>query len=310
MRDWARRGAIAAALTLAGLTALTPEVAAGGRRPAAAAAIDLSTPQGALTAQRKIQCSTIESRPEIFWWEGQAFSRRQGERDRLLFTVEGMNIRACTAIEDPVRGRGFRLVSREILLYKDPVTGVPLSTWANPWTGETVKVLHIANDPVNNSFFEKDREGKPSAFRPRERAGEWYQSTTVPLFYRNPLTAGYEAEVGGTYHATEMFHFLGDLGDLTDPTRDSATVKIAWVRMSDWLPWMKMNGREGLIYFSTAGVKLDDFSQLSDTLKAEIAARYPDYATPPPADDQRPNVTSWSYYRDISEGRIAPPPRD
>ncbi|NJO12228.1 MAG: DUF1838 family protein, partial [Gammaproteobacteria bacterium] len=36
-----------------------------------------------------------------------------GERDRLLFKVEGMNVRQCGTVEDPQRGQGYRLVSRE-----------------------------------------------------------------------------------------------------------------------------------------------------------------------------------------------------
>ena len=77
------------------------------------------------------------------------YSRVQGEADRLLFRVEGMNIRACTSIKDPKRGNGFRMVSRELLFYQDPVTGELMDEWKNPWTGETVEVLHVANDPVN-----------------------------------------------------------------------------------------------------------------------------------------------------------------
>ena len=53
-----------------------------------------------------------------------------GERDRKLFGLMGMNIRQCGAIEDPERGEGYRLVSREIMLYLDPDTGGdgPLTT--------------------------------------------------------------------------------------------------------------------------------------------------------------------------------------
>ena len=69
--------------------------------------------------------------------------------DRLLFRFEGMNTRQCVTVIDPVRGKGFRQVSREILIYPDPTTGRIIDEWQNPWSGETVQVLHIANDPVN-----------------------------------------------------------------------------------------------------------------------------------------------------------------
>ena len=44
-------------------------------------------------------------------------------------------------------------------------------------------------------------------------------------------------------------------------------------------------------------------------MKEEIAAHYPDYAEPPPLDDARPNVTSWIYYRRVSEGVEQAPER-
>jgi hypothetical protein len=44
----------------------------------------------------------------------------------------------------PKRGTGYRYVSREILLYEDPVTEKPLTTWKNSWTGEESAGLDCA----------------------------------------------------------------------------------------------------------------------------------------------------------------------
>jgi hypothetical protein len=77
------------------------------------------------------------------------------------------------------------------------------------------------------------------------------------------------------------------------------------VRMSQWLPWMKMGGRHGNIYMHTAGVKIGGYDELSATMKEQIEKHYPIYREPPPVDDQRRNVTSWSYFRDLMEQRNA-----
>ena len=66
-----------------------------------ASAFELTPGEGLLKAQRKITCSTIDAKPIVYWWYGRMYSRVQGEADRLLFRVEGMNIRACTSIKDP-----------------------------------------------------------------------------------------------------------------------------------------------------------------------------------------------------------------
>lgn len=81
-----------------------------------------------------------------------------------------MNIRQCATITDPKQGKGWRLVSREILLYLDPKTGEVVRSWKNPWTGETVPVLHVANDPVNQRpSFVTNPDGSP--FDPVAAAG-------------------------------------------------------------------------------------------------------------------------------------------
>ncbi len=277
--------------------------------PAFAGQLNLDDPDDAFSAARKTQCSTVDGEQITWWWHGKAYSRRQGERDRHLFNVEGMNTRQCTTISDPEKGDGYKLVSREILLYKDPKTDEVLATWENPWTGETVDVLHVANDPVNFTAYKIGRDGKPASFRGTIVGDKWWSTTTVPLWYPNVLASAFQKEIGGTYHATEMFNFMGDMESLLDEETTTAEVQVGWVRMSDWLPWMMMNGREGVIYMHTAGVKLDSWDDMSDTMKAEIAAHYPEYRTPPPADDDRRNETSWSYYKKIRDGEREAPQR-
>ncbi len=272
--------------------------------------LDPSAAVDSLQIMRKIMCSTIDNQPEVYWWHGTALSRKQGEKDVHLFNVEGMNIRSCSTLQDEEKGAGFHLVSREILLYKDPKTDEVLATWDNPWTGETVDVLQVANDPVNFKMYEIGRDGSPIEWSGEVgEDGTWWMRNTVPLWYTNPLGGSFQEEVGATYHATELFNFFGRTDDLFDPSQDSAKITVGWSRMSDWLPWMEMNGREGTIYMHTAGYKLEDFDQLSDTMKTEISKHYPEYASPPPAGDPRPNMTSWKYYRGIVDGTITAPDR-
>lgn len=270
----------------------------------AAAKIDLSTPEGASLALRKIQCSARDGEASTFYWNGEVLSRVEGEADRRLFKVMGMNIRQCVTVEDPAKGKGWRLITREVLFYLDPKTGEILKTWQNPWTGKTVNVLHIANDPVNQPpFFLTGRDGQPLSWPGQANGDHWWITSTIPLFYENPLGGAYQKYIGGTYHATEMFNFMGNLSDLTDAKKPSAEVRVGWVRLSNWLPWMEMGGRQGLVYFHTAGRKLESYDDMPEVMRRAIDEQFPEYRSPPPADDARPNETSWSYFR-----KKVPPP--
>jgi hypothetical protein len=276
-----------------------------GTSTASADEIDLMTAEGSVLANRKIQCSTVDEKPVVYTWQGKAYSRVPGERDKHLFNLDGMNIRQCTTVEDPEKGTGYRMVSREIMLYLDPRTNEVLRTWTNPWTGAELTPIHVANDPVNMRApsFGLDRAGNPMGASIKEINGTWLMPFEVPLFYTNVLGGDYQKYVGGTYHATEIFDFNGDMEELLDPDLDTAYPVVSWVRISQWLPWMEMGGRFGNLYFNAMGKKLESFDQLTDTMKAEIAANYPEYTTPPPVDDTRPNETSWTYMKKILDER-------
>jgi hypothetical protein len=192
------------------------------------------------------------------------------------------------------------MVTREVLLYKDPRTGEVLRTWDNPYTGKNVKVVHVANDPVNQRIGATDRAGRPLELPIVVNGSQWWLTQTVPLYYRNALGGDYQDYIGGKYRATEMFNFFGDVADLANPKLASVPVRIGWVRMSNWLPWMAMGDRPGYIYFHTAGRKLARAEDMPAALRAEIQANYPAYVAPPPLDDERPNETSWTYFKKVT----------
>ncbi len=262
--------------------------------------LDLTRPDDAVTAFRKIQCSTKDNEPVVYHWVGEVFSRIEGEPDRKLFDLQGMNVRQCVTVNDPVRGKGVRQVSRELMFYVDPKTGEVLKTWANPWTGKTVDVIQVANDPVNmrGPLFPIGADGKPYQFEGRIQNGRIFMPSVIPLWYTNPMGGDYQAYVGNQYHSMEIFDFVVDEADLTDASKPRANPSIAWVRMSPWLPWMEMTGRGGLLVFNATGQTLPGgIKELPKVITDQIAANYPTYTTPPPGDDPRPNDTSWTVFK-------------
>jgi len=145
--------------------------------------------------------------------------------------------------------------------------------------------------------FAKAADGTPAKWPGTISGDTWWNTITVPLFYINPLGGEYQKNVGGYYHATEMFNFFGKVSELVDPKNVNPAIEVGWVRLADWLPWMEMSGRAGIIYIHAAGRKLDSYEQLPTVMRKAIETEYPEYRNPPPGDDSRENETSWTYFK-------------
>ena len=273
--------------------------------------LDVSDPDQALLASNKLFCDNEPEKDSLYWWQGVVYSRIPGEKDRHIFNVSGMNIRQCARFDDPVKGVGFRSVSREIMLYLDPETGAVLRSWDNPWTGETVEVMHVHNDPVNarGPRFARNEEGEPQArFEPAIviNGTALQGGGAARLFYNNPLAGDYQDWEGGKYHATEFLTMAYPMDDALDASETAIQdAVISWGRVSGWLPWMKMRGRSGLMIHWTHGMRLHDWDDLPQLLRDEIATNYPEYREPPPVDDTRPNDTTWTVFKRMIDEKRA-----
>ncbi len=270
-----------------------------------AAANETFEGEKALEMMHKMYCGTVEDGKVRFGtWEGRAYSRVQGEKDRHLFNVIGINTRQCTTVEDPEKGEGFRSVSREVMFYLDPETNEIIDTWENPFTGETVDVVHVANDPVNmhGAMFAIGRGGKPLKIEFQSSGDFLVNRAEVPLFYTNPLAGDYQKYVGGAYHAMEIFNNFYDADEMLNSDSINFS-RMAWTRISQWLPWMEMGSRPGVMIVNATGFSTFELEDLPDILVKDLKERYPLYLTPPPIDDKRPNETSWTVFKKHIEAK-------
>jgi hypothetical protein len=272
---------------------------------------DLTNPDDIFKAGMKRTCTTVEGTPVLHWWTGKTYGRRPGEKDRHLFNVQGMNIRACKFYNDPKRGVGYRSVSREVMFHLDPVTNEVLRTWKNPWTGETVDVIQVHNDPVSMRAptYARDENGKPTMTQFRMFAHDSFFLSgggAARLFYKNPMAGEYQEYVGGDYHAMEFGTDASNMAQVLDPKVDVTDSILSWGRVSKWLPWMKMGDRDGVVIYHTAGIRAQKgFEELPEPMKGEILKNYPIYQQPPPLDDMRENETTWTVVKEAVDKQRA-----
>jgi hypothetical protein len=285
---------------LIGLMTLTAASSAEARR------LDLTKPEDVIAAEVRLNCAPDPNRPRMSAMTGRLYSQRMGEQNRHLFDVQAVNTRACVEVNDPKRGPGYRSVTREIMFYLDPATGRIMDTWINPWTGETVEVIHMFNDPVNmrSPKHAYDETGKPVAWDGTIVNGQAISRRATPFFRDSPMGGAYQDYVGNKYAVMEMSTTVIPADIWLDTAKKGPVPATSmWVRTSPWLPWMKMAGREGSTVLTSVWVAVGSLDEVPEPARSAIRTTYPDYAKAPPLDDARESVFSWQGMKQAIDAR-------
>jgi hypothetical protein len=265
--------------------------------------LDLSIPEDALLASHRIACGTQKpGHYEYGAWRGKVFGRVAWEVDRYLFDVVGVNTRRCPTVIDPERGTGYRLVSREFMLFLEPGTENILDVWQNPYTGSEVNVLPVKNDPVNfPPVLPHKRDGSPYVF-PGEVIGEYVvRNVQAKFYFPNSLGGGFAKAIGGYEQGMEIYtHFVPKAELLTNSETVVQNLRLAWHRFSNWEPWMEMGDIPGYLIYSTYGWRVKTEEELPQILQdAMNSDAFSLYREPPPEDDTRPMMDQNNTYREF-----------
>ena len=236
----------------------------------------------------KTRSSLDSSVSNFLTWKGNIYGFIPGEKRKLLFKMVGISVSRC--ILDEVGSWNF--ASRELTYYLHPETGEILHKWENPFTGETVTVIHVANNPVQGYFkgkFPAQVEGDTTTF-----VFDIFPTYPNPLA-ENPKFAEYSPQK--TYQAAELFKLSVPTADLLNPELLSVTqLKLSWDRIGQWVPWMKMGDRPGQMIYSGYGGKVNSLSELPQLLQDEIIHRVPIYKNAPKSFQEGADMTSWLYF--------------
>lgn len=249
----------------------------------------------------KTRGSLIPGEEFVFWWVGDIYDMVDEQTSNHLFSFEGFNIGRMVRVDG-----GWRMLTREVGLYKDKNTGEILETWKNPRTGATNQCVHVWNDPVNQQFLLDGPRGKFNV--PTTMHGDdIYWHAEVFLKYKSPLPrAQFPKEAASdTYQSVEMFQFFSKKEDLASD-KPSADCLISWVRVGQWLPWMEMGDAPGRLVYHCRGRKLKGgYNDLSDTVRNYVQKEHPEYSAAP-FNFTTPNETSWTYMRKLLQQKGSP----
>ena len=241
----------------------------------------------------RMRCNTEKAMDTMLSWTGTSYSLEPQKEQRQLFDLFGINVARCWFDE---ASQSWLFTSRELQYYLDPKTGKPLYKWLNPWTGETNNVVHVANDPVQMPFG--------NAPAPYILEGDGVQATfasNINLFYPNPLFGNDTLKPYAwykNYEGSELFKFYTPETEVLNETSTFApTMHFSWTRISQWLPFMKMDGRPGSMLFTASGSRTS-FEELPPWLQDDISKRLPIYKHAPPCMLDVPDSTSWTYFKE------------
>jgi Protein of unknown function (DUF1838) len=256
--------------------------------------LDLNKSSDLLTAYVKVRGSLDPKVETVVYDEGLIYTVVPNQPIKAILKFQMFNIGRFEKNDT-----GFNLITREMLVYEALKTGEIISSWINPFTKDTVPVLHVWNDPVNSKSVAKSFS-LPIMKLSNDRMCFYID---VPLFYPSPLKKAEwpQNSRSDMYQAAELFQFFVSEKDVQNTKLNSVPFDIAWTRFSDFLPWMKMADLPGYLMYSSRGSKLKNgFSDLPKNIKDYVAATDATYQHAPTT-YVTPNMTSWKYFKKVME---------
>ena len=218
--------------------------------------LDLRTGRGNQLAYARIQGNLDFGKQKYYWFKGQVMANRPGERIEDILGAQGFGVIRLKQRDDGVIER----MCRQIGLFTDLRSGEVLPEWRNPYIDETVKVVHVAMDPVHfliEEFFPappdygtKDKDPPPRVpfVLPWFQHGDWLEmQLNLHMAYPNPLQPDqWPRESSGPMAlASEMFTHHVRAEDMQNPEITSLDYRGSWSRVTPWLPWMLMGQAPG-----------------------------------------------------------------
>jgi hypothetical protein len=307
-RDSLGLGAMAAAAVAAPAAAVA--AAKGGKGPKVdfVTKIDFKDPLWTRDTYARIDADVDPTKEKCGWLKGKAYGVRDNEKVRPLFGVEGFSFVRTKRLEDG----SWRRMLREVVFYRDLETGRILETWDNPYTGEKVRVVPIANDPFNFTItafqpeppsyggLNKDKPAPKPFLQDWEFGpeGDMILHTGIDMQYPNALQPDkWPRESSGVMNrVSEHFIYVVKRKDVENPNLTHIPHVGSWSRITPWLPWMLMGQAPGHVsYFTHFQTIPDGIKGLPADLVAAARAMDEKWLHAP-TEDYGPSLSSLENY--------------
>ena len=257
-------------------------------------------------AMARIQGNLDFSKEKIGWYKGKAFGVVPGRKNLDICGFEGFSVARLL----PLANGSYRKVLREVGFYTDLKTGEILDQLKNPYTGEIVKTVHIANDPFNFTIeqyypeppsyggLNKEKPPRVPLIRNwREVGNTVLMDRDIHLYYPSALQPkDWPRESPGPMtQVTESFRHYIDRDQLGDPENTSIEFVGSWGRITPWFPWLYMDQKPGHIVYSCDMGASDHWDYIPDHIIEAARKIDPKYLSAP-TEDYGPSLSSLEHY--------------
>ncbi len=273
---------------LAGALAAVPR----GTR-AAARHLDLDQPWDNLEGYLKAR-SDISGKQSVTWRTGWVHSFIPGRKSRLLLRVHNLKCTRCYR-----DATGYEFLERECLIFSDPETAQPLTTWYNPFTERTVEVFQLQNASAGGHL---DADGPNGPFHM-----DYVEHTGDVTFYSDLLYASPSAlnveeyapyAASNTYEGAGIYNYQAKRADLDNADLSSVAVTVSHTGVRQWLPWMEMGAWAGGVIVPSRGKKLSSVEEIPQPFLAWLEKNAAQFLEAPTLDDKDKQKFYYQHFRE------------
>jgi len=270
--------------------------------------IDFMNPIWNRDSWARLQADLNPKNERVTYCTGQILGVKPGEKVKELCSFETF---LCTRLIPQDDGT-LRRLNKEVIFYTDSRSGEIIEKWKNPWTGEVVDVVHVANDPFNFTISEwlilapEDFGGDKKA-EPRKiplifpwkklNNGKLLLATDMHLYYPNALKPDKwpRESAGAMVQVSEMMRYIVPISELENPELTAVNYEGSWHRITQWLPWMLMGKTPGHCLYTSYMTASDSLDIVPKHVRAYAEQHYP-HMLSAPTEDYGPSISSLEYY--------------
>ena len=225
----------------------------------------------------------------VFWW---LMGPKIGQVGTTLTPLFTNCVGTIQRVKHSADG-SFEVTQLETVLALDLETGVPLTEWKNPYTGEVLPIRFNVVGPTTVKY-------RPDHSRvlPKEIGGTPLESSAVThppiivgddVFIRDESKARVFSPGRATpFEVNDIALYHGSLANLSNPKVSVGDATVFFAEVTGWQRWMNMGDRPGNLTSRLGGRKLRRYEDLPEIFRRALAQRAPEVAADPIAALDKP----------------------